>query len=146
MKRLFGRRRSSPVGSAAGGRQFLVKDLMITVLPAENQAMDLLHKFADDCGPCTGSNSGCSGNSKCGSKSVDPDLLQDWLDPVIDPADLEVLRAPLNLALSKVDARERQLDRRSAPQSPAEARLLEQKLTAALEEVRSIQGTSEAQR
>lgn len=113
---------------------FKVRDLMITVLPAGSILADpgvfgpceVCSKMCTDCSKCTCTR--CTQNCTISAKDF---------DDLIYPPDLAILKERLKIALAELEARERVVEESLRPKSLADVELLEQKLTAALEELRA---------
>jgi hypothetical protein len=118
--------------------EFIVKDLMISVLPLRGVRLG----DVASCGACT---SDSTAPGPCGKGSGGP--IENWLDYVISPATpagLAALKQQLREALASVEAREKVVHESMRPTSAAEISILQTHLTAALEDLKttaaSIQG------
>src|SRR5439155_855647 len=99
---------------------FVVKDLMITVLPTRTGGISAgcdagCTSACSGCTPCSGGCSPCSDCTKC-SLSTPGGL--DWINYIVDPPDLIALREQLREALTRVDAREKVLRESMKPTEP----------------------------
>lgn len=110
--------------------EFIVKDLMISVLPLRGG------RFSDalSCGACT---SDSIAPGPCGRGSGGP--IERFIDLVVNPASplaLATLKQQLRESLAAVEAREKVLHQSMRPTSAAEISILQTHLTAALEELK----------
>jgi hypothetical protein len=113
--------------------KFVVKDLMISVLPLRGQG-----PFAGgcECSHCSGAcTNPCASAGACGSQTKG----FDWVSQVFDPPYLADLKQQLKDALVLVEAREKAVLESMRPQSAAEVELLRAHLTEALEELKQPQ-------
>ena len=121
---------------------FVVKDLMISVLPQEGperwgQLGNWPSLCACGCTHCSGC-SLCSGCTYCsGGCTVNSGDLDAGAE-VINPADLRAIRQRMEQALAAYEAQNDAVERRLRPQTRQEAEQLEQQLRGALEEVRRL--------
>ncbi len=123
-------------------RQFKIKNLLIQVLPKEGE---ILAQLLADCTGCslniTDYTKGCCGggcsNQPSGVCLPCTDITKPKIE-LFNPADLAILKAQLEIALQEVQVRERLIAERLRIQTRAEANLVEQELTKALEEVKTI--------
>jgi hypothetical protein len=112
---------------------FIVKDLMISVLPLRSGLGDITA-----CGACTGITTFPGLGASCGVSGTKIPR-ESWLDYVINPATpaaLAALKQQLREALAAVEAREKVVHQSMRPTSAAEISILQSHLTAALEELR----------
>jgi hypothetical protein len=108
--------------------QYIVKDLMISVLPLRPGDAS-----KPDC-LCTGC-TGCTGNTNQTKAPACPGDF-DLYAQVSNPGQLALLKQQLREALAAVEAREKVVLESLKPQSSAEVELLQAHLTAALEELK----------
>ncbi len=117
--------------------KFIVKDLMISVLPFKPGSFggecDAGPTCACTCTPCTGGCSPCSDCSKCTTTTPG----ESWWNDIVDPERLAALKAQLTMQLAMVEAREKVVHESLRPKSAAEIQMLESHLTAALEALRA---------
>jgi hypothetical protein len=116
---------------------FIVKDLMISVLPlrpsptiAGLAGCDAGCTAKSDCGTCTGMTrcpGGCTGGTPHPT---------DLYEQVSNPAALALLKQQLQETLAAVEARERVVHEAMQPRSATEVEILRVHLEAALEELR----------
>jgi hypothetical protein len=121
--------------------KFIVKDLMVTVLPFEPKLPsggcgDAGATCACTCTPCSGGCSPCSDCSKC-STSTPGDIL-DWISHVYDPVVLSQLKEQLKVTLASVEAREKAAREALRPTTQPEIDVLRTHLTAALDELKKM--------
>jgi hypothetical protein len=124
----------SAIGAREVAMEFVVKDLMISVLPLRASAAIAARPEAESdptCGTCTG----CTGISGgCGAVGTrNPLDFREALILPVGPAVLATLKQQLREALAMVEAREAVVHRSMQPKSAAEIEVLQTHLTAALE-------------
>jgi hypothetical protein len=112
--------------------EYIVKDLMISVLPLRKGDMGLGDVNA--CGACTVDSSGppCT----CGGTKA---LWQYYLDQAVNPAGpaaLATLKLQLRETLAAVEAREKAMHESMRPSSAAEVDILRAHLSAAIDELK----------
>ena len=116
--------------------KFIVKDLMISVLPFRGGFVggecDAGPTCACTCTPCTGGCSPCSDCSKCTATTPG----ESWWNDIVDPERLAALKAQLTMQLAMVEAREKVVAESLQPKSAAETEMLEHYLKAALESLK----------
>ena len=113
---------------------FKIKDLMITVLPAGSMLGNI-----GTIGPCEPCTKHCTECSICTCTQCTQNCTHSAKDfnDLVYPPDLALLKERLKIALAEVEARERVVEESLRPKTLADVELLEQKLTAALEELRA---------
>ena len=117
--------------------EFKVKDLMITVLPSESNAKDaganLCPQCSLQCSPCSYVTCGycthCTNSFYTQGRSC--------FCKISDPRDLAILKEELRGALLDIENKERIITAAMRPKSISEIEELEEKLTAALGEIRA---------
>lgn len=117
---------------------FIVKDLMISVLPFRRS----LTGGGGGVGPLAGCDAGCStctGMTTCpGGCTGGTPHPTDWYEQVTNPVTLSLLKQQLRETLAAVEAREKVVHDAMRPTSAAELQILQANLEAALEEVRGM--------
>lgn len=113
--------------------EYIVKDLMISVLPLRKSELNI--GDINSCGACSVDSSGppCT----CGGTKA---LWQYYLDQLVNPAGpsaLATLKQQLREALAAVEAREKVVHQAMRPSSAAEVDILKSHLSAAIEELNS---------
>jgi hypothetical protein len=120
---------------------FIVKDLMISVLPFRRSAggagdigprANSCDAGATGCGTCTGMTT-CPGG--CTGGTPHP---ADWWAQVVNPITLSALKQQLRETLAAVEAREAVIHESMRPSSATELQMLQTHLESALEEVRGM--------
>jgi hypothetical protein len=116
---------------------FKVRDLMITVLPAGIPIAgvgDCLPTEQPHCTHCT--DYGCT---YCSGTRCTPNCTLSAKDfgDIVNPPELALLKERLKIALAEVEARERVVEESLRPKTLEDFELLEQKLNAALEDIRA---------
>jgi hypothetical protein len=120
--------------------KYVVKDLMINVLPLTQKILPsggcdagACTSACSGCTPCSGGCSPCSDCSKC-STSTPGDIL-DWISHVYDPVVLGQLKEQLKVVTAGVEAREKAMYQAMRPTTETEIEMLKGHLKAALQEL-----------
>jgi len=122
---------------------FKVKDLMITVLPTESKALGVGAACGGcslniSCLPCSCTCSGCSNScGYCSSGCTNFTHGVRGQVQIARPEDLAILKEELRQALLDIEAKERDIEEAMRPKTLSEVEELEEKLTAALVEVKA---------
>jgi hypothetical protein len=116
---------------------FKVKDLMITVLPPEGKNRGAAPAACPD---CTLNISGCGytcGCTNCTACSVTYTQGRSCFCLIARPEDLTILKEELKQALLNIEIKEREIEEAMRPKTLSEVEELEEKLTAALAEIKA---------
>jgi hypothetical protein len=117
--------------------KFVVKDLMVSVLPVRGAGSLLAGCDAGCTGHCSGAcTNPCASAGACASLST-KDL--DWISHVFDPPYLAQIKQQLKDTIALVEAREKSVLDAMRPQSQQEVELLRAHLSEALEELKRPQ-------
>src|SRR5687768_12165344 len=128
--------------SKIGKMNFIVKDLMISVLPAKFNPSDV-----ESCGACTSDSAGppCSGACP-GTRDPIPDpfaKIQEMVSLEGNPVVLADLKQQLHKQLAAVESRTEVVHKAMRPASEADVSMLKARLSSALDELNvSVSGAS----